>query len=953
MTTTSEFQHIPDLFYSNKKCQKPIGIINSNPRYKHFTQTHFTAGDEEQFDTFRDEKNGNVCPPDISLVSNIFKDQPFPEWHKYKNVEATAVINTFRYIFNKFKKGIFVKILNNKLRVFLPFSKAKFQNEWGDRIKIDPQFMNNPQDPSGIVSFLSYCSQQSGYKPEYHKKINKNTFEWFANNCLFRSDLINLHEEQEKMKRKYGSSYPQQKPQINAWVNNEGDTNVGNVKNMLEELCNQREVPDIEFFINRRDFPILTTDGTEAYNHIWDSEQFPLVSHDYPKYIPILSMVTSDRFADIPMPTYEDWARVQANFGILFPESCNMTNHSFNKNWDSKQPTAVFRGSSTGCGTTIDTNIRLKLAYLSTKTPIDQNKIPYLDAGITKWQTRARKLQGVKYLQTINTSTLPFTLVKKLTPTEQSNYKYIINVDGHVSAFRLSLELNMGSVILLVDSPWRIWYKNMLVPYTHYVPVKKDLSDLIDQIKWCRDNDDKCKIIVQNAEKFFNTYLQGNGILDYMQNTLVNIKKQMGIYLYNIQSPLDIQINQEFSALSYYYPETDKTTNNIYNIPQIHRCFGLLQGVHWIINMLISTQTLQPYIANSNTIFQNKLGIMKQFVIGQFPCVIKTTNDPRKIREHIHEAYITTNSINELCKIIPNFVYTFALYQHNKTTFSVINEFIHGMTLFDYISNKEIFSFESFLLILIQLSLALQIAQQQCAFVHWDLTPWNIILQTLDSPIDVDYMINYNKIIRIKTNIIPIIIDFGKSHVVHNKLHRGFVNMFKVSTVQDILTLIINSAKRIREKQDLNKQNFGSLIHLVNFFTASNFHKDTIKNGYELKNFLNLVSPLEKLIYDNKYDLEQKTPLDLINYIYNMTSKTNYHKLRSAIDFNITQKYIWINLMVDKFLIIYCHLIYLNNYKVIKMSSFVSSNAPSPNQIIYSSSTMLYKIYTKIFNPFG
>ena len=75
MTTTSNFQHKPDFFTSQDECLKNSkNDINTNPRYKHFTQNNFTAGDEEQFQTYRDEKNGNVCPPDISLEANIFKN---------------------------------------------------------------------------------------------------------------------------------------------------------------------------------------------------------------------------------------------------------------------------------------------------------------------------------------------------------------------------------------------------------------------------------------------------------------------------------------------------------------------------------------------------------------------------------------------------------------------------------------------------------------------------------------------------------------------------------------------------------------------------------------------------------------------------------------------------------------------------------------------------------------
>ena len=48
---------------------------------------------------------------------------------------------------------------------------------------------------------------------------------WYANNCLLRYE------------------YPM----------NEGDTNVANMFSILKLLCENRDVPDIEFFINRRD----------------------------------------------------------------------------------------------------------------------------------------------------------------------------------------------------------------------------------------------------------------------------------------------------------------------------------------------------------------------------------------------------------------------------------------------------------------------------------------------------------------------------------------------------------------------------------------------------------------------------------------------------------------------------------------------------------------------------
>ncbi len=33
---------------------------------------------------------------------------------------------------------------------------------------------------------------------------------------------------------------------------------------------------------------------------------------------------------------------------------------------------------------------------------------------------------------------------------------------------------------------WKMWFSHLLKPYIHYVPVKSDLSDLIEKIQWCR-----------------------------------------------------------------------------------------------------------------------------------------------------------------------------------------------------------------------------------------------------------------------------------------------------------------------------------------------------------------------------------------------------------------------------------------------------------------------------------
>jgi hypothetical protein len=103
-----------------------------------------------------------------------------------------------------------------------------------------------------------------------------------------------------------------------------------------------------------------------------------------------------------------------------------------------------------------------------------------------------------------------------MSPAEQSRFKYVVHIAGHAAAYRLGGELAMQSVVLIVDSPYRMWFSDWLEPYTHYVPVAADLSDLVDRIRWCRAHDAECRAIAAAGRRFFETRLSRGAILDYM-----------------------------------------------------------------------------------------------------------------------------------------------------------------------------------------------------------------------------------------------------------------------------------------------------------------------------------------------------------------------------------------------------------------------------------------------------
>jgi hypothetical protein len=445
----------------------------------------------------------------------------------HQTTNAVSTLHTLQYLFYHMKCGIFVMIRNRKLRIFAPFVNANFRNKWGDTLVIE-----------GDGSLDAYYTQKNGrYREE---SIEPDKFKWWANGNIICNELAKPEDEQH----------------MQYW----GDHFLAPLRDMLAEACRLRNIPDCEFFLNKRDYPQLKINllqdargvPVEPYGFIWDRDDrdplqdVPLSpTHKYSTYAPIVSFYAAakDRFADIPWPSSEDW---EAACGLVFPNTFIHKKHEdghitfdnpprdlftednfrkFQRDWDDNRiPTAFFRGTATGGGTTIHNNQRLKLAHLSHLWKDDDEKggsQPFLDAALVGWNLRDKKVASspMTFLRPHN---FPFSAGKhNFTPIyEQSRYKYLVYVDGHCAACRYGFMMRLGSVILKVESAQvadRMWYFPLLQPYEDHIPIRADLSDLEEKIRWCRQNDDTCRKIGENAKAFYQKYVAREALLDYVE----------------------------------------------------------------------------------------------------------------------------------------------------------------------------------------------------------------------------------------------------------------------------------------------------------------------------------------------------------------------------------------------------------------------------------------------------
>jgi hypothetical protein len=278
------------------------------------------------------------------------------------------------------------------------------------------------------------------------------------------------------------------------------------IQDMLKDMCAIYKMEDTTFYVGLGDFPIIHKDRT-LHPH---NERFTTKKYDvYPKTLDKVfsRSVIPDLHDDIMIPTRDFIDTVYRFDGLL-----KKTNHNFRE----KKGVAVFRGSVTGNDRSIN-NTRIQAAILGLNYP------RFLNARLTRTFPYFMWTEGTGFVFTNITNKLIYDETANFDiplDLQGRHFKYILHIDGFVSAWRMAQEMMTMSVILKVDSPWLEHYYEDLKPWVHYIPIKSDLSDLIQTIMWCNDHVDECEIIANNALTYAKAAFTKERLFSYMMTEI-------------------------------------------------------------------------------------------------------------------------------------------------------------------------------------------------------------------------------------------------------------------------------------------------------------------------------------------------------------------------------------------------------------------------------------------------
>jgi len=346
------------------------------------------------------------------------------------------------------------------------------------------------------VPFFSFATLQNwavaqieeDLAPHYGKNINEKMIRKLFNEIpevMLTLGMVHIQVRNNKFKYYYNVLYEALLIRLEVY------------KSFFEKLTKTHSLPDLDFLMHLHDCL------DKSYEHRLGFDQTKIEID-----VPIEFFFQNCRECELPIFCFA--AKVKHPRYILMPDHEILGNEGYRAPnpvfWEKKRNQMFWAGGTTG-GQYNEENWaqypRAQFVLLAKQYP----------KKIRAWFSYyPQTTPGVEQLLKEKQLTGPF-----VSPESQMHYKYLIDIDGNsAGCSRIGWILLSNSLLFKHTSDHMQWYYNALDPWKHFIPIRTDFQNLIEQIDWAIKHDQEAKQIAMEAAIFTRDIFCRNHLQEYI-----------------------------------------------------------------------------------------------------------------------------------------------------------------------------------------------------------------------------------------------------------------------------------------------------------------------------------------------------------------------------------------------------------------------------------------------------
>jgi hypothetical protein len=429
------------------------------------------------------EKNNCVKLKNVKFIHDYFKFNKFiiqPFLTIIKSDSRENFINTCDYMFKNVGYGAFVFILNGKIHTYQLFANTT-EIKPGTQVITKRQLLKNKTR---------------------RKKIKK----------AIGKSIID--------RKKMGTNYFKFKAYDNWW---KAETDRSTYFDLLQKCLKDTDITTC-FFLNLNTHPVLFKKKCKQYILHQDVCKNNEVERN--KYIPVLSGCTTKDHYDKCIVYPDTWEVITRKmFGTLCSNTFIGSIDKINTDWSKKTETLIFRGANKTCYQfDEDRNERIKV--LKILNDIKNQKKININVGLLKPFIEDNNIDNKQNYGDENTILKLgiHNFSENIPMYQQSNCKYILDIDGHANPWRLCFELCYNSCIILMLSNYVSWFygslkhmKNVYIIDVNSSQLEKDTYECLTILG---KNDKIGEKIAEGGVELYNEIMNYEYVKKYMVSLL-------------------------------------------------------------------------------------------------------------------------------------------------------------------------------------------------------------------------------------------------------------------------------------------------------------------------------------------------------------------------------------------------------------------------------------------------